>query len=161
MRACSRHWLRTGRISEVLQDHRIEAYGIDSNQMMIHYCTEKGLQAQEADVLAHLERYDNSLGGIFAAHVVEHLPPRELQRFLQLCFDKLQYHKYLVLETPESRHFTCCRRFFTRICPIKDRLIRMRYIPCSQPLGFADIQTEGKAPFLRVISTDSDFKNLS
>ena len=42
---------------------------------------------------------DGSLGGIFAAQVVEHLEPSYLLRFLDLAFAKLNPGGTLVLET--------------------------------------------------------------
>lgn len=137
-----------GEFLEVLREHRIEAYGIDSNQIMVRYCREKALQAQEANILDHLESLsDNSLGGIFAAHVVEHLPPRELQRFLQLCFDKLQYHKYLVLETPNPRSLYMLSQIFYQDLSHQRPLDPNAVYSMLTAVGFQDIQTEGKAPF--------------
>ena len=42
---------------------------------------------------------DGSLGGVFAAQVVEHLEPSYLLRFLELAFHKLKPGGRIVLET--------------------------------------------------------------
>ena len=89
-----------GEFLELLREHNIAGYGVDVNQTMIHYCQKKGLNVEEADVFAHLQSLpDNSLDGIFTAQMVEHCSPKHLSRLLQLCFEKLQSQKYLVVET--------------------------------------------------------------
>ena len=46
---------------------------------------------EQADALGYLESLeDGSLGGVFAAQVVEHLPPAALRRLLELVRSKLR-----------------------------------------------------------------------
>jgi len=53
--------------------------------------------------MAHLASLpDKSLDGIFASHLVEHLPFPVLVRFLQECYRVLKYDTYLICETPNS-----------------------------------------------------------
>ncbi len=53
--------------------------------------------ADAVGYLASLE--DGSLGGLFAAQVVEHLDPAYLLRFLDLAFHKLRPGSRMILET--------------------------------------------------------------
>ena len=150
-----------GEFLEILQEHQIEAYGIDPNQMMVRYCTEKGLRAQEADVFAHLETLsDNSLGGIFAAHIVEHLPPRALQRFLQLCFDKLQHHKYLVLETPNPRSLYMLSQIFYQDLSHEKPLDPNALYYLMKTVGFEEIHYECKNPYPQGVSQEQLLQKL-
>ncbi len=67
---------------------------------MAEGCRARGLNVVEADAVGYLaSQPDQSLGGIFAAQVVEHLEPSYLLRFLDLAFEKLQPRGTLVLET--------------------------------------------------------------
>ena len=55
----------------------ISARGIDLNPSMVDVCVGKGLNVIAADALSYLRAQpDASLGGLFAAQVVEHLEPK-------------------------------------------------------------------------------------
>ncbi len=90
-----------GEFLELLRENGIEGYGVDLNEEMVRRCQEKGLRVFRADALEHLAGLpDGSLGGLFAAHLVEHLPPRTLLELVQMAWAKLQPEAYLILETP-------------------------------------------------------------
>ncbi len=89
-----------GEFIELLNAHQIPARGIDLNHEMAESCRARGLKVEQADAVGYLTSIeDGSLGGIFAAQVVEHLEPSYLLRFLDLAFAKLQPGGTLVLET--------------------------------------------------------------
>ena len=89
-----------GEFIDLLNTHGIPARGIDLNHEMAELCRARGLDVTEADAVAYLSSLaDDSLGGIFAAQVVEHLEPSYLLRLLDLAFAKLQPGGTLVLET--------------------------------------------------------------
>ena len=84
----------------LLREHGIAARGIDLNPAMVQASRERGLDSVEADALGHLSSLpDQSLGGLFAAQVVEHLEPAYLLRFLDEAFAKLRPGAPIVLET--------------------------------------------------------------
>jgi len=90
-----------GEFLELMKENSILARGIDVNKEFVHYCRQKGLEADLADGVAELEKLeDNSLGGIFMGQVVEHLEPPYLTRLLELAFRKLEPGACLVVETP-------------------------------------------------------------
>lgn len=90
-----------GEFLELLRAHDIPAYGVDWNTEMVRLCTEKGLRVVREDALQHLAGLaDRSLGGLFAAHLVEHLAPQELVRLVALAQAKLEPGAYLIFETP-------------------------------------------------------------
>lgn len=89
-----------GEFIDLLTAEGIPARGIDLNHEMAALCRARGLNVSEADAVAYLSSLpDGSLGGIFAAQVVEHLEPAYLLRLLDLAFEKLQPGGTLVLET--------------------------------------------------------------
>lgn len=90
-----------GEFLELLRESGIEAQGVDLNEQMVRICQEKGLTVVRDDAVRHLAEYpDNSLGGIFAAHLIEHLPEHLLHDLVRLAQAKLQPGAYLILETP-------------------------------------------------------------
>jgi len=89
-----------GEFLDVLREHGIRARGIDLNPEMAAVSRERGLDATAGDALAYvLSLPDESLGGLFAAQVVEHLEPDYLMRFLEAASHKLRPGSKIVLET--------------------------------------------------------------
>ena len=89
-----------GEFLELLRDRGITASGVDINHEMVRQCRAHGLAVHEGDLLRHLAgQPDQSLGGLFAAQVVEHLEPAYLLELLDTAFDKLRPGAKIVLET--------------------------------------------------------------
>lgn len=78
----------------------IETLGVDSDPGMIERCHAAGLPAVLGDAIEYLEKLpDASLGTIFSAQVIEHLPVSELRRLLELGRSKLRPGGLLIAET--------------------------------------------------------------
>ena len=89
-----------GEFLELLAGAGVSARGIDVNHEMAELCRSRGLDVTEADAVGYLSTLpDASLGGIFAAQVVEHLQPAYLLQFLELAFHKISPGGRIVLET--------------------------------------------------------------
>jgi SAM-dependent methyltransferase len=89
-----------GEFLSLLRDAGVRARGIDLNETMVEVCRERGLEAAAADALTYLAALpDGSLGGLFAAQVVEHLQPAYLARLLETAYAKLRPGATIVLET--------------------------------------------------------------
>ena len=89
-----------GEFLALLRDQGIRGRGIDVNGAMVEVCRQQGLDVIEADALSYLRAQpDGSLGGLFAAQVIEHLEPRYLTALLDTAFDKLRSGAPIVLET--------------------------------------------------------------
>ena len=89
-----------GEFLDVLRERGITARGIDLNSAMVEACRSRGLEAEVGDALAYVRGLpDTSLGGLFAAQVVEHLDPQHLIRLLAVAFQKLRPGSKIVLET--------------------------------------------------------------
>jgi O-antigen chain-terminating methyltransferase len=89
-----------GEFVELLGEHGISAIGVDSNAEMIASCQARGLNVVQADLLEYLEnRTDQSLGGIFAAQVIEHFAANRIMRLVELAVRKLRPGGLMVAET--------------------------------------------------------------
>ncbi len=89
-----------GEFIELLQGSGIKAQGIDISGSMLEQAKAKGLDCRKGDALAFLkEQPDRSLGGIFAAQVIEHLSPGYLRDLVGEAFRVLQKGAPIVLET--------------------------------------------------------------
>jgi O-antigen chain-terminating methyltransferase len=99
-----------GELLDLFKTQGIASRGIDTNAAMVARCRDRGLDVEQADALAYLERQpDGSLGGLTAIQVVEHLQPADLLRFLRLAYDKLRPGAPMVLETINA---ACWAAFF-------------------------------------------------
>ena len=89
-----------GEFLALLRAEGIGARGIDLNPSMVQVCRAAGGQADATDALTALRAAPpGSLGGLFAAQVVEHLEPRYLTAMLSAAFDALRPGSPIVLET--------------------------------------------------------------
>jgi O-antigen chain-terminating methyltransferase len=89
-----------GEFLNLLREHGIGARGLDLNHEMVEVCRTQGLEAVEGDALGYLRSLpDQSLGGLFAAQLAEHLEPDYLLELLEEAFVKLRPGSAIVLET--------------------------------------------------------------
>ena len=93
-----------GEFLELLRESGIKARGVDLDLDMVLLCRDKGLDAVRDDAFAYLAALpDDSVGGVFAAQVIEHLPPRRVIELVTLCYRKLAPGGVLILETPNPK----------------------------------------------------------
>jgi O-antigen chain-terminating methyltransferase len=77
---------------------------VDLDLDMVLQCQDKGLDVAMDDALTYLEALpDDSLGGVFAGQVIEHLPPYRVMELVRLCHRKLAPGSALVVETPNPK----------------------------------------------------------
>ena len=89
-----------GEFLDLLKNAGITARGLDLNAEMVEVCKARGLDATAGDAVSYLDGLpDESLGGLLAIQVVEHLEPGYLQRFVQTAFYKLRPGGIMMLET--------------------------------------------------------------
>jgi SAM-dependent methyltransferase len=137
-----------GEFLELLREHGVRARGIDVNQAMIDICRGKGLDATAADALGYLRAQpDGSLGGLFAAQVVEHLEPGYLTRMLDAAFDKLRPGSPIVLETINPAcwfaFFESYVRDITHVRPLHPDTLEYLLVAS----GFQQIDIRYRAPY--------------
>ena len=89
-----------GELLELLREKGVSAYGIDLDPGMVARARAKDLDVTQGDAVAHLEGLpDGSLGAVFAAQLVEHLPYEQLLTFLRAVRQKLEPGGMLIAET--------------------------------------------------------------
>ena len=104
-----------GEFLELLRENDIDASGIDDNPEMVAVCRRRGLSVAEADIASYLRDIPSaSLGGIFAAQVIEHLPPNHLREMLGACHRALRENGRLVVETVNPRSLVALVESFYR-----------------------------------------------
>ena len=94
-----------GELVNVLNESGIESYGVDLDKGMAEAAAEKKIDVRLGDGLAHLRSLeDNSLGGVVALQVVEHLSRAQLEELFELCLAKVKKGGKVVFETinPQS-----------------------------------------------------------
>jgi O-antigen chain-terminating methyltransferase len=102
-----------GEFLEILKENGITAKGIDINEDMVIYCQSKGLNVERTDAVDYLEGLeDKSLDSIFLDQVVEHLAPEYLMKMLDLCYSKLKFGFYMVIETVNPLSLTSFANFY-------------------------------------------------
>lgn len=126
---------------EILKEGQLQAYGIDSNMMMIERARAFGLDAQEADLLEHLRNLaDASRSAVTAFHVVEHLGFGVLIDFLDEALRVLMPGGMLILETPNPENLRVGANSFyndpTHRNPIPPEPLRL----LVDQRGFAEIE---------------------
>jgi hypothetical protein len=106
---------------------------------MVAFARGEGLEVEQADALTYLEGVpDGSLGGIFAAQLVEHLPPSHLLRLLELAHAKLPPGGLLVAETINPLAPLALRDYFadlTHAQPLVPETLEL----LARQAGFGDV----------------------
>lgn len=137
-----------GEFLALLRDQGIRAKGIDINGSMVDVCRQQGLDATEADALSYLRAQpDGSLGGLFAAQVVEHLEPRYLTGLIDVAFDKLRPGAPIILETINPAcwfaFFESYIRDITHVRPIHPDTLSYLLVAS----GFQHVDVRYRAPY--------------
>lgn len=118
-----------GEFLELLRENNvIDAYGIDINDEMLDCCRKKRLRVFRDDAISHLKKLeDGSLDGVFASHVVEHLPPSQVLELIPLLHRKMNAGAHLVSETLNPQCLFSFGPFFmdpTHISPVHPQTFR-------------------------------------
>ncbi len=103
-----------GEFLDLLRERGFEYAGIDPNPDMVERCRAKGHEIVEvADANSYLEECaDDSIGAIFCAQVIEHMPYEELLRFYGLGLRKLRPGGLLILETVNPHSVPALKTFW-------------------------------------------------
>jgi SAM-dependent methyltransferase len=86
---------------ELLHDHGVPAYGIDTNERFADENRERGLDVRVEDALTHLRDLpESSLAAVTGFHLVEHLEPETLLDLVDSAIHALRPGGLLLFETP-------------------------------------------------------------
>jgi glycosyltransferase involved in cell wall biosynthesis/SAM-dependent methyltransferase len=103
-----------GEFLDLLRERGLEYAGIDPDPDMVGRCRAKGHENVEvADANSYLEKCaDDSIGAIFCAQVIEHMPYEELLRFYGLGLRKLEPGGRFILETVNPHSVPALKTFW-------------------------------------------------
>lgn len=103
-----------GEFLDLLNDAGVEYTGVDLDSGMVAHCRAKGHESvREADVTSYLEGLeDGSLGTVFSAQLVEHLPYEQLRVFLELSLRKLRSGGTFIAETVNPHSAQALKTFW-------------------------------------------------
>jgi SAM-dependent methyltransferase len=129
-----------GELVGLLREVGVEARGIDADADMVAFARGEGLDVEQADAVAYLEGLaDGSLGAVFMAQVVEHLPPGTLVRVLELAASKLRAGGVLIAETINPLSPLALRNYFadlTHAQPLVPETLEL----LARQAGFAETE---------------------
>ncbi|HEY2282784.1 MAG TPA: methionine biosynthesis protein MetW [Solirubrobacteraceae bacterium] len=102
-----------GEFLTLLAGEGIAARGVDGDAGMVARCRALGLEVAQDDVNEHLSALpDGSLGTIFSAQVIEHLPHERLRRLLELSLRKLAPGGLFIAETVNPHRISSLKTFW-------------------------------------------------
>jgi glycosyltransferase involved in cell wall biosynthesis/SAM-dependent methyltransferase len=102
-----------GEFLDLLTEKGITARGIDIDSGMVDHCRSKGHDVELAEGNGYLEQQgDGSLGAIFAAQVIEHMPYEELMHFFERARQKLSADGILIAETVNPHSLRAMKAFW-------------------------------------------------
>ena len=142
-----------GEFLELLREGGIEAQGVETNAHVVRECRNRGLDVVQGDLVEFLRgRDDGSLGGIFAAQVVEHLPPPVLTALLAEAHRTLRGGGLLLLETPNAASVVGFHGVFIRDITHERPLHpdTMRFLAAAA--GFSDVRVQMRSPVSEEVS---------
>jgi O-antigen chain-terminating methyltransferase len=129
-----------GEFLGLLREAGIEARGVELDSDMVAYSCGEGLDVEQAGALEYLEGLDDgAVGGIFAAQLVEHLPPPALLRLLELAAAKLRPGGLLVAETINPLSPLALRNYYadlTHAQPLVPETLEL----LARQSGFASVE---------------------
>ena len=114
---------------------------------MAEVCRGRGLDVTEGDAVGYLSSLpDGSLGGLFAAQVVEHLDADYLLHFLELAYHRLRPGSKIVLETINvdswAAFFGPYLKDITHVRPLPPDTLRF----LLRASGFQRVDTRASSP---------------
>ena len=103
-----------GEFLDLLRERGLEYAGIDPDPDMVGRCRAKGHEVVEIDdANTYLEKCaDDSIGAIFCAQVIEHMPYEDILRFYDLGLRKLRPGGLFILETVNPHSVPALKTFW-------------------------------------------------
>jgi 2-polyprenyl-3-methyl-5-hydroxy-6-metoxy-1,4-benzoquinol methylase len=104
---------RRGEFLELLKEQGIGGRGVAMDEDKTKYCMTLNLNVKKMDVISYLNLLeDESLDGVFIDQVVEHLDPGYLINMIRLCFTKMTFGAYIIIETANPLSLVSLSNFY-------------------------------------------------
>lgn len=137
-----------GEFLDLLKARGIPARGVDASPAMAARCREKGLAAEQGDILEALQKEGAaSLGGVFSAQVVEHLSFPTLSSFVREAHRALGPGGVFVVETVNPLCLTVFSGAFyldpTHTKPVHPHLLAF----LCEAVGFREVRFAYASPY--------------
>jgi SAM-dependent methyltransferase len=137
-----------GEFLDLLATYGIKGRGVDINPAMVERCRLRGLDVAEGDAVGYLDSLpDQSLGGVLAVQVVEHLQADQLVRMLELAYHKMRPGAHIALETINPAcwyaFFASYIRDITHVHPMHPDTLRYLLIAS----GFQRVEIRYREPY--------------
>ncbi len=102
-----------GEFLDLLAESGLRGVGIDVDPGMVERCRRRGHEVELADAADYLAaRADGSIGCIFSAQVIEHLPFESLLALLRLSRSKLERNGLFIAETVNPHSIAAMKNFW-------------------------------------------------
>jgi O-antigen chain-terminating methyltransferase len=143
-----------GEFLELAKENGIKAVGVDMYQEFADYCRLRDLDVVCGDGVAYVHGLeDESVGGIFAGQIAEHLATDDLIHFCNDAYKKLTPGGYVILETPNPTSLAIYTNWFY-VDPSHNKPVHpltLEYF--LKQAGFSDIEvlyTEQSKPDFKI-----------
>jgi SAM-dependent methyltransferase len=159
-----------GELLDLLRERGVSARGVEANAEMAEVCRTRGLDVEVGDALSVVAAQpDESLGGLVALQVVEHLEPDYLVRLIEAAHAKLRPGSLIVLETINAAcwvaFFESYIRDITHVRPLHPDTLKFLVVAA----GFENVEVQFRSPIaaqgrleaVRVAGTSGDLAELA
>ena len=155
-----------GEFLELLEQNNIPAIGVDLYEEFIDYCKLKDLDVVQDDAVSYITNLkEESIDGLFASQLAEHLETSQLVTLCNKAYEKLKQDSYFILETPNPTSLSIYTNGFymdpSHIKPVHPKTLQY----FLQQAGFKNIEiiyTEQSKVDYRLPLLDSEtIKNLA
>lgn len=146
-----------GELLSLLRENNIHSKGVELDAAMVRRCHDKGLEVLDSDALEYLNTLqDNSLPGIVAIQVVEHLSNDYRRMFFDVIMKKVVRGGFLILETINTSSFLpLLQNYFrdpTHIFPLHPdtlrTLLEQSGLEVKEIINSSEFPEEAKIPLL-------------
>lgn len=133
---------------QLLAQHAVNAYGVDSDPSMVATSLDLGLDVREGHALEHLTSlHENELSAITGFHIAEHIPFNTLITLFDESLRVLKPGGVLILETPNPENLLVGACYFhtdpTHLHPLPPDLLAF----VAENCGFAQVEIMRLHPF--------------
>ncbi|MCB9029699.1 MAG: methyltransferase domain-containing protein [Deltaproteobacteria bacterium] len=104
-----------GELQTLFVENQIPSYGVEMDQAMVEACKEKGLDVRLGDGIEHIvSAEEDSLGGVIACQVIEHLTQDQLVNLAKACLRAVKPGGKIIFETINTESMVALARNYFR-----------------------------------------------